>query len=66
MKIDYESRKKLLELIQQGCSISLAAKQMSIKDSTARAIFVNYKENQMIFEKKDQKKDRLRKEKETA
>ena len=39
---------------------------MSIKDSTARAIFVNYKENQMIFEKKDQKKDRLRKEKETA
>lgn len=64
MKIDYETRKKLLEFIQGGCSISHAAKKMGLKESTARAIFVNYKENQVIFEKKGEKKERLRKEKE--
>jgi molybdenum-dependent DNA-binding transcriptional regulator ModE len=41
--IDNDSRLKLLNLIENTCSIRQAAKQLGIKNSTAKSIYYKYK-----------------------
>ena len=61
MKIGYESRKELIRLIMEnGHTTSDAARKLGIKESTARAILINFRENNLIFEKKDKRQQRIR------
>lgn len=56
MKIAFETRKKLIKLVKEdGTNMAMAANQLKIKPSTARAIIKSYEENGRIFETKKEK-----------
>lgn len=64
MKIGFQARIGLINMIRdQGYTISDAAKKLGIKESTARAIYINYRDNSIVFEKKDQRQQRIAEEK---
>lgn len=63
MKIGYEERVELINLIKdEGYTISDAAKRLRVKESTARAIYINFRDNGIVFEKKDLRQQRLQTE----
>ena len=59
-KINFEMRKKLIELVHsEGCSFKKAADILGINQSTARMIVRKYERQGALFEKKQDKTTRI-------
>lgn len=60
MHISHSLRKELIRLVEEEkMKVAVAAKQLGIKDSTARAIYTKFQKDNTIFESRKEANERI-------